>query len=313
MRILYMGSPAFAAVPLEALVAAGHTIVGVVTQPDRPVKRSGVPVPPPVKVVAERLGLPVLQPATLRDPDVIAALAVLNPDVGVVAAYGEILRRKVLALPPLGYLNIHPSLLPLHRGPTPVPGAIMAGDRETGVTIMRLDPGMDSGPILAQVHVPLPADARADRLTDELFALGATLLVEVLPLYAAGQVVPREQDHAQATVTRLLKKEDGIVDWSLPALVIERMPRAYAPWPGAFTTWQGQGMRLIATAVAADWRGAEPPGTIVGQGATGGPLIATGSGALELREVQPAGKRPMSGAAWLNGLRARNGRLGDVA
>jgi methionyl-tRNA formyltransferase len=311
MRILYMGSPAFAVLPLEALAAAGHTIVGVVTQPDRPVKRSAAPVPPPVKVAAERLGLPVLQPPTLRDPEVVAILAALAPDVGVVAAYGEILRRNVLAIPPLGYLNIHPSLLPRHRGPTPVAGAIMAGDRETGVTVMRLDPGMDSGPILAQVHVPLPADARADRLTDELFALGARLLVEVLPLYAAGQVVPREQNHAQATVTRLLNKEDGVIDWSLPALVIERMPRAYAPWPGAHTTWQGQGLRVLESAVVADWIGPEPPGSIVGQGASGGPLAATGSGALELRTVQPAGKRPMSGAAWLNGLRNRAGRLGN--
>jgi methionyl-tRNA formyltransferase len=307
-----MGSPAFAALPLEALVAAGHTIVGVVTQPDRPVKRSAAPAPPPVKVAAERLGLPILQPPTLRDPAVVAQLAALEPEVGVVAAYGEILRRNVLAIPPLGYLNIHPSLLPLHRGPTPVAGAIMAGDSETGVSVMRLDPGMDSGPLLAQVHVPLPAHARADRLTDELFALGAKLLVEVLPLYASGQVVPREQDHTQATVTRLLKKEDGIVDWSLPALVIERMPRAYAPWPGAFTTWQGQGLRLISTAVVADWSGPERPGAIVGQGASGAPLIATGSGALELREVQPAGKRMMPGAAWLNGLRNRTGRLGEI-
>ncbi len=310
MRILYMGSPAFAALPLEALAAAGHTIVGVVTQPDRPVKRSAAPIPPPVKVAAERLGLPVLQPTTLRDPEVVAALAALQPEVGVVAAYGEILRRNVLSIPPLGYLNIHPSLLPLHRGPTPVAGAIMAGDSETGVTVMRLDPGMDSGPLLAQVRVPLSTDARADRLTDELFALGAKLLVEVLPLYAAGQVGPHEQDHAQATITRLLKKEDGIVDWNLPALVIERMPRAYAPWPGAFTMWQGLGLRLLDTAVDADWLGGAPVGTLVGQSAAGNPLIATGSGALELREVQPAGKRPMLGAAWLNGLRNRAGRLG---
>jgi methionyl-tRNA formyltransferase len=311
MRILYMGSPAFAAAPLAALAAAGHTIVGVVTQPDRPVKRSSAPVPPPVKVAAEGLGLPVLQPPTLRDPEVVAALAELQPEVGVVAAYGEILRRNVLAIPPLGYLNIHPSLLPLHRGPTPVAGAIMAGDTETGVSVMRLDPGMDSGPLLAQVRVSLPPDARADRLTDELFALGANLLVEVLPLYAAGHITPREQDHSQATVTRLLKKEDGIVDWSLPALVIERMPRAYAPWPGAFTSWQGQGLRLLDTAVEADWVGSAVPGTLVGQGAGGGPLVAAGSGALELRTVQPAGKRPMPGAAWLHGLRERTGRLGN--
>lgn len=311
MRILFMGSPAFAVRPLEALAAAGHTIVGVVTQPDRPAGRDRKLTPPPVKLAAERLGLPILQPETLRDPAVVAQLAQLAPEVGVVAAYGEILRRNVLAIPPLGYLNIHPSLLPLHRGPTPVAGAILAGDSETGVTIIRLDPGMDSGPILAQAVVPLPPTARAGALTDELFELGARLLVEALPPYSAGQLQPREQDHSQASVTRMLKKEDGRVDWSQPAIVIERMTRAYDPWPGATTTWQGQPLKLIAATVDADWSGDEPPGTLVGRGAAGGPLVATGSGALELRELQPAGRRAMPGAAWLQGLRGAGGRLGE--
>ncbi|NTV63244.1 MAG: methionyl-tRNA formyltransferase, partial [Oscillochloris sp.] len=152
MRILFMGSPGFAVHPLEALAADGHELL-VVTQPDRPAGRQRQLTPPPVKQAAERLGLPVIQPETLRDPAVIDQLATLRPELGVVAAYGEILRRNVLTIPPLGYLNIHPSLLPLYRGPTPVSGAIMAGDQETGVTIMRLDPGMDSGPILAQAIV----------------------------------------------------------------------------------------------------------------------------------------------------------------
>ncbi|NNJ11310.1 methionyl-tRNA formyltransferase [Chloroflexales bacterium ZM16-3] len=310
MRVVFMGSPAFAALPLEALVAAGHELVAVVTQPDRPAGRQRQLTPPPVKVAAERLGLPVLQPETLRDPAVVAQLEALRPDVGVVAAYGEILRRNVLSIPPLGYLNIHPSLLPLHRGPTPVVGAILAGDRETGVTLMRLDPGMDSGPILAQAVVDLPPTARAGSLTDELFVLGSRLLIEALPPYASGVLVPRPQDHSLATVTRLLKKEDGAVDWTRPALVIERMTRAYDPWPGAQTSWRGQGLRLIAAAVDADWSGPQAPGEIIGQGSGRGPLVATGSGALEIRELQPAGRRPMSGDAWLAGLRDRDGRLG---
>jgi methionyl-tRNA formyltransferase len=310
MRILFMGSPSFAALPLEALAAAGHELVAVVTQPDRPAGRQRQLTAPPVKLAAQALGLPVLQPATLRDPAVVEELTALRPDVGVVAAYGEILRRNVLAIPPLGYLNIHPSLLPLHRGPTPVAGAILAGDRETGVTIMRLDPGMDSGPILAQAVVELPPTARAGQLTDELFALGARLLVEALGAYAAGVLEPRPQDPSRATVTRLLKKEDGQIDWSLPALVIERMTRAYDPWPGAQTSWRGQGLRVIAAAVDADWAGGAEPGAIVGQSAGRAPLVATGGGALELRELQPAGRRPMSGDAWLAGLRERTGRLG---
>lgn len=310
MRLIFLGSPAFAVHPLEALVAAGHTIAAVITQPDRPAGRERRLTPPPVKVAAERLGLPVLQPVTLRDPNVVAQLAELRPEVGIVAAYGEILRRNVLAIPPLGYLNVHPSLLPRHRGPTPVAGAILAGDRETGVSIMLLDQGMDSGPILAQTVVPLPPDARAGPLTDELFRLGARLLVETLEAYASGALTPQPQDHARATVTRLLKKEDGQIDWSLPAAQIERMTRAYDPWPGAYSHWRGQPLRVLSAAVRPDPPGAAPPpGTLLGRGSAGGPLVATGQGALELLEVQPAGKRPMPGADWLNGLRDPTGRF----
>jgi methionyl-tRNA formyltransferase len=169
---------------------------------------------------------------------------------------------------------------------------------------------MDSGPILAQAVVDLPPTARAGPLTDELFVLGSRLLVEVLAAYAAGALEPRPQDHSRASVTRLLKKEDGQIDWSLPALVIERMSRAYDPWPGAQTSWNGQGLRVIAAALKADWAGGADPGTIIGQSAGRAPLVATGSGALELCELQPAGRRPMSGEAWLAGLRDRGGRLG---
>lgn len=310
MRILFMGSPIFAVHPLEALVAAGHTLVAVVTQPDRPAGRQRQPTPPPVKLAAERLGLPVLQPETLRDPLVVAQLAALQPDVGVVAAYGEILRRQVLAIPPLGYLNIHPSLLPLYRGPTPVTGAILAGDPQTGVTIMRLDPGMDSGPILAQHVVDLAPTARAGALTDELFILGAQLLIDVLPNYVAGRLQPTAQDHDRATITRMLSKEDGSIDWTQPALNIERMTRAYDPWPGAQTTWRGQGLRISVAAVESTWLGPQPPGTLVGQHGDRSPLVATGRGALALCHVQPAGRRPMSGEAWFAGIRERDGRLG---
>ncbi|MCG8346607.1 MAG: methionyl-tRNA formyltransferase [Chloroflexales bacterium] len=298
VRILYLGSPSFAVYPLEALVQAGYTICAVVTQPDRPAGRQRTLTAPPVKLAAQRLGLQVLQPPTLRDPAVIEQLAALRPNVGVVAAYGEILRKAVLEIPPLGYLNIHPSLLPLHRGPTPVAGAILAGDTETGMTIMKLDRGMDSGPILAQVIVPLSASARAEALTDELFQLGAKLLLDVLPSYVNGAIELRPQDHSQASVTRLLTKEDGLVDWTLPALVIERRIRAFDPWPGAHTIWRGQNLKLLYAQVDATWSGDECPGTIV---SADGPRIATGSGALILNEVQPSGRRSMSGQAWVHG------------
>ncbi|HEU5086514.1 MAG TPA: methionyl-tRNA formyltransferase, partial [Roseiflexaceae bacterium] len=183
MRVLFLGTPSFAAIPLEALARDGRfELAGIVTQPDRPVGRRGTPQPPGVKQRALALGLdiPILQPETLRDEAAIAEVAALRPDVGVVAAYGEILRRAVLALPPHGYLNIHPSLLPLYRGPTPVSSAILAGDQETGVSVMRLSAKMDAGPILAQRRVSLAPDAHTGPLTDQLFELGAALLLEVL-------------------------------------------------------------------------------------------------------------------------------------
>jgi methionyl-tRNA formyltransferase len=301
MRIIYLGSPSFAVPPLEALVNAGYEVVAVVTQPDRPAGRKRVLTPPPVKQAALDLGLPVVQPAKLRGSDVVQQLADLAPDAGIVAAYGEILRKRVLNIPPLGYLNIHPSLLPLHRGPTPVTGAILAGETETGVTIMQLDAGMDSGPVLAQQTVPLPPDARSGPLTDELFQLGAKMLPDVLHQYAAGQITPRAQAHDRATFTRMLKKEDGAIDWSQSATFIERQTRAYDPWPGTFTHWNGQQLKVRSAQVHPDTASqAATPGTIIAT-RDEGPLVATGRGGLELCEVQPAGKRLMSGQDWLRG------------
>jgi methionyl-tRNA formyltransferase len=311
IRVIFLGTPDFAAIPLEALAQdERYTLVGVVTQPDRPVGRSSAPAPPPVKQAALRLGLPILQPETLRDPAAVEQIAALQPDVGVVAAYGEILRKNVLAIPPLGYINIHPSLLPRYRGPAPVAGAILAGDDETGVTIMRLDAKMDSGPILAQRRAPLPPDVRAKELTDALFRLGAALLVETLAPYAAGQIAPIPQDDSQATYTALLRKSDGAIDWSAPAARIERMTRAYDPWPSAWTTLCGQPLKIIAARVHADWHGDAPPGTLLDR--PGGIWVATGAGALELLIVQPSGKRSLAATEWRRGQRDIDGaRLGD--
>lgn len=300
MRILFLGTPSFAVIPLRALVAAGHEIVGVVTQPDRPAGRSKALQAPPVKVAAVELGLPILQPATLNDEHMVEMIRALQPDIGVVAAYGEILRKRVLELPPLGYLNLHPSLLPLYRGPTPVSAAIMAGDEITGVSIIKLVRAMDAGPILAQATIPLPSDARTGPLTERLFEIGADLLVGVLPLYARGELQPQPQDEAQASYCRMLTRADGRIDWSLPALVIERMTRAYDPWPGAWTTWRGQVLKIGAARVDPEWRGDDAPGTIVDAQAG---KVATGSGALVLLEVQPAGRRMMSARDWLRGQR----------
>lgn len=313
MRILFLGTPDFAAIPLAALAHdPRYTLVGVVTQPDRPVGRSRAPQPPPVKQrVAElQLDIPVLQPATLRDPSVVAQIAALKPDVGVVAAYGEILRRDVLNIPPAGYTNIHPSLLPLYRGPAPVAGAILAGDTETGVTVMRLEAKMDSGPILAQRRVPLPPDARAGPFTHELFELGSAMLLEVLEPYCAGTLVPTEQDHSQATYTALLKKSDGLIDWNLPAAQIERMVRAYDPWPGTQTLWRGQPLRVLAARVGQENSAGALPGTLSEH--NGQVLVATGAGMLELLVVQPAGKRALAAAEWRRGIQKLDStRLGE--
>ncbi len=307
MRILFLGTPAFAAIPLRSLVAAGLEVVGVVTQPDRPAGRGGSMQAPPVKLAATELGLRVLQPATLKEPAVIEQLAALQPDVGVVAAYGEILRKAVLSLPPLGYLNIHPSLLPLYRGPSPVSAAIRAGDAVTGVSVMLLERAMDAGPILAQAVVSLPAKARSGPLTEELFHIGAELLVRVLPLYANGELHAVPQDHSQATFSTLLTKADGELDWQEPALVLERKLRAFDPWPGVWTTVAGAPLKILA-AIVEPTQADAPPGTVLPGDRL---LVATGSGMLELQTVQPAGKRPMAGTDWLHGLRDRGAvRLG---
>jgi methionyl-tRNA formyltransferase len=311
MRVIFLGTPKFAAIPLEALARdVRYQVVGVVTQPDRATGRSRAPEPSPVKRAALQLGIPVFQPASLRDPAVIEQLVGLRPDAGIVAAYGEILRKDVLEIPPHGYLNIHPSLLPRHRGPTPVPGAILAGDTETGVTVMLLDAKMDSGPILAQQRTALPPDARSGTLTEELFTLGASLLLEALASYAAGTLTPSPQDDRLATYTKLLKKDDGAIGWGTAAIQIERMTRAYDPWPGAHTSWRGQPFKIIAARAHPEWAGGAAPGTLLPE--YGAAWVATGAGALELLTIQPAGKRPLAAADWWRGLREITGaRMGE--
>ncbi|NOK62986.1 MAG: methionyl-tRNA formyltransferase [Chloroflexi bacterium AL-W] len=302
MRVVFLGTPLFATIPLRALIHdSRYEVVGVVTQPDRPTGRRRTIQPPPVKELAVEYGIPVFQPETLRDADAIEQLAAFRPDVGVVAAYGEILRKQVLAIPPLGYINLHPSLLPLHRGPTPVIGAILSGDTETGMTIMQLVSKMDAGPILSQQRVPLAPDARTEQLTNELFHSGSERLVEVLASYAAGTIELIPQDDSQASYTRMLNRTDGLIDWHSSAIQIERMIRAYDPWPSAYTNWNGQTLKIIQAQPIPDWVGNETPGTLfVDQKMI---CVATGRGALQLFSVQPSGKQNMLADSWYRGLR----------
>jgi methionyl-tRNA formyltransferase len=305
MRLIFMGTPEFAVPSLQALIAHGFEVAAVVTQPDRPVGRGRALRPPPVKEAAMRAGITVLQPPTLRAPDTVAALRAIRPDLIVVVAFGQILRRAILDLPPLGCLNVHPSLLPKLRGAAPIQAAIREGLVETGVTIMLMNEQMDAGPILAQVTAPIFADDTAATLGDRLARLGAELLVDTIPRWAAGTIVPRAQDERDATYCRPLTAADAIVDWTQPADRIARTCRAQTPWPGCHSYWDGRSVRFLALDPCPTWAGPEPPGTVIllpGSSARQPILaIATGSGAVIVRELQLAGKRALPAGEFLRG------------
>ena len=299
-NIVFMGTPAFAVPTLQALTER-YPIVGVVTQPNRPAGRGKHLVESPVKQFARRAGLPIIQPQTLRarEPDALAQLAAWSPDLIVVVAFGQILKPAVLDLPPQGCVNVHASLLPRHRGAAPIPAALLAGDAETGVTIMRMDVGLDTGPVLAQRVEPIQPDDTTRTLTDRLARMGAELLIEILPDYLAGKLTPQPQDGSRATYAPQLKKGDGHLDFTHPAAELERRVRAFTPWPGAFALWQGQPVKILRAAVADQVPGL--PGQVAAHDR--GPVIICGSGGLLLLEVQPPGKRPMPAADFARGVR----------
>lgn len=302
-RILFMGTPAFAVPSLRALIHAGPAhnwrVVGVATQPDRPAGRGKQVAAGPVKETALAHGLPVLQPARLRkSPEAVEELRVLAPDLIVVAAYGLILPRAVLELPTFGCINVHASLLPAYRGASPIAAAILDGREETGVTIMLMDEGMDTGPVLAQGSASIRPDDTTLTLGELLAEQGAALLVETLPRWLAGDLAPVAQDElpGEPSVCRLIAKEAGAIDWSLPAAAIERAVRAYTPWPAAYTLWQGQHFKVLRARVA---DGSAPPGWVVRAGDA--IAVGAGDGLLVLETVQPAGKRAMAARDFANG------------
>jgi methionyl-tRNA formyltransferase len=292
-----MGTPEFA-VPILKQLLAEHEVLAVLTQPDRKAGRSRRVEPSPVKRVALDHGIAVLQPLTLRRSEAIEPLRALAPEVIVVAAYGLILPRAVLDLPKHGCLNVHASLLPKHRGASPIAAAILAGDTETGVTVMLMDEGMDSGPILAQRSVAIAPDDTTQSLGEKLARLGASLLAEVLPRWLSGEIVPTPQDASRATQARLIRKEDGRIDWSQPAIEIERQVRAYLPWPSAHTSFRGEMLKVLRARVAP---GQGQPGKVMRL--PEGIAVATGDGVLVLDEVQLAGKKPLSSEAFVRGQR----------
>lgn len=296
-----MGTPDFALPVLEAALHLGATVVGVYTRPDKPQGRGLKVEPPPVKRYALERGLPVFQPTSLRNPAAQAELAALKPDVVLVAAYGRILPSEVLAIPPKGALNVHPSLLPRYRGPSPVVTAILDGVERTGVTLYLMDAGMDTGPVLAQREEPVWPDDTAESLTRRLFRVGADLVVDVLPRWVAGTVAPVPQDETQATVTRLVTREDGEADWRLPATTLHRRLRAYAPWPGLYTRWRGRNLKIVDACPVA---GRAEPGLVVPLDGPDAPCgVGTGEGVMALKTLLLEGKRGMTSREFLQGYR----------
>ncbi|HVC32509.1 MAG TPA: methionyl-tRNA formyltransferase [Chloroflexota bacterium] len=305
MRLAFMGTPTFAVPSLEALIAHGFEVAAVVTQPDRPVGRGRAVRAAPVKEVAVREGIRVLQPPSLRAPDAVAVLRAIQPDAIVVVAFGQILRRAVLDLPPLGCINLHPSLLPKLRGASPIQAAIREGLSETGVSIILMNERMDAGPILAQSSAPIFLNDTAATLGDRLARIGADLLVDTIPRWQQGVITARDQDEAEATFCRPLSAADAIVEWRQPADLIARVCRAQTPWPGCGSYWGGRLVRFLALEVASDWSGPEAPGTaflLPGPNPRHALLaIATGRGAVIVRDLQLAGKRPLTAEEFLRG------------
>jgi methionyl-tRNA formyltransferase len=313
LRIIYMGTPQFAVVPLEALIqgaapgnvlAEGYEIVTVITRPDKPVGRGQKILLSPVKQVALAHNIPVWQPGSLKRAENIEALAAYHADLYIVAAFGQILPRAVLDQPRYGTLNIHASLLPKYRGVSPIAEAILQADAESGVTIMLLDAGVDTGPVLLKKSIAIAKDETSASLTARLADLGAEVLLEVLPRWIAGQLKPEPQVEELATHTKMLRKEDGEINWQLPAAALARMVRAYTPWPGSYSHWRGRLIKILsASAAAFETNPPLAPGTVSTREEAGHKTlaVATGAGLLLVKQVQLEGKKAMSAEEFLRG------------
>jgi methionyl-tRNA formyltransferase len=305
-----MGTPDFARASLAALLRTGIRPVAVFTQPDKAQGRGRRVAPPPVKALAEAESLAVFQPATLKDISVQESLRALAPDLVVVAAYGKILPRAVLEIPPLGCVNVHASLLPRHRGASPVAHAIWEGDEETGISIMRMEEGLDTGPVYLMRAIPVPEGATTGSLTPVLAEMGARWLVEALPGIVSGDLTPRPQSEAGATYAPRLRPEDGRLDFHQPAPRLERQVRALAPWPGAFVTIRSERLKVAGSLVGGSAPAEARPGEVV----SGPPIsVACGDGrCLVLTDLQREGRRILSSADLLRGFPVPPGtRLGE--
>ena len=306
-RIVFFGTPGPAAKALRALVRAGHDVAAVYTRPDRVTGRSRGARPTPVKQAALELGLPVRTPGSLRGDKIPKDLAAIDANMFIVLAYGRILPPAILDLPPRGVLNVHPSLLPRYRGPSPVVTAIKDGVTETGVSVMLLDAGMDTGPVIAQsAPVPITGTDTAGDLTDRLFEMGVELMIEIIPAWEQGVMRAASQDEKAATLTCLIEKADGELDFGGKAIDLARAVRAYDPWPGTFTRWRGKLLKVLeATAVSTDPAEPGAPGTVTVS--DGRIMIATGEGVLEVKRLQLEGRGGVTAAEFLRGYPAIDG------
>ena len=307
MVVVFFGTPEFAVPSLEALIRSDHRVAAVVSQPDRPKGRGQQLQPTPTKMVAQAAGIPVIQPARIKDEAFLAQIREFRPDLGVVVAFGRILPDALLSVPRLGMINVHASVLPRYRGAAPIQRAVLAGDAETGVTIMRVETELDAGPTFAVATVPIPPDATSGDVERTLAHLGAELLLPVVDDLAAGRAIETPQDHSRATLAPKITKDEGIIDWTLPAGVVHNRVRGLQPWPLASTRLAGERLVLRRTAPA-DARNADlTPGTVIR--AHGDELIvACGGGtALRVLELQPEGRRTMTAREFLAGRGALEG------
>jgi methionyl-tRNA formyltransferase len=299
---VYAGTPDFSVPALSALIQSDHEVVAVYTQPDRPAGRGREPRPSPVKLKAVEHGIPVFQPESLKEVEEQQRLRELEPDLMVVTAYGLLLPQAVLEIPRLGCINIHASMLPRWRGAAPIQRAILAGDKTTGITIMQMDAGLDTGAMLAKEECVISVDDTGSTLHDRLMAMGATTLMNMLPAYIAGKISAEKQDESLATYARKLSKQEAEIDWSQPAEQLERSVRAYNAWPVAFTHWMKKGkpdtLRIWKTVVV-EGVAQQAAGTVISSGRDGID-VATGDGVLRLLEIQPAGKKRLSAADFAN-------------
>ncbi len=307
MRVVFMGSPEFAVPSLQYLILNGYQVVAVYTRPDKPAGRGRSLASSPVKRAALALGLPLVQPVSFKPAEAVAELAGLKPDVIVVAAFGQILPQAVLGIPKYGCLNIHPSLLPRHRGASPVAAAILAGDEFSGISIMLMDAGLDTGPVLARAQIPILAWDKSGSLTAKLSLIAAHLLQEVLSGWSRGELTPQPQDEARATYSGTISKGAGEIDWHQGAVDIWRQVRALYPWPGGYTRWRGKVLKITEAvplqAAETDEIGQVIALTPAGEGAQAGFAVSTGDGVLGVLRVQLEGKQAMPAAEFLKGQR----------